>query len=431
VIVAHMVSDIKTAVVLGSSGTIGSLTGGLLAQSGIKVYFLARTVDGAQRGLHRAVSQARAEVITRNIACGDYDHDMERAMEEADWVVEALTEDKDVKCAMYERLERCLRPDMIVSSTTSSLPLSMLARGRSQAFRRRFLSTHFYNPPGRMLACETTGQEETDPEVVAFMNAFLATRLGREVIPVKNVAAFAGNRIAFLLFSRITTLAEEYGVELMDYLLGPYTGRAMAPLATLDLVGLDIHRAIIRSLSENTRDEMREHLVLPGYIDRMISLGLLGNKTKQGFYRKLESGKYAFWDPQTATHVAAVDPHFVSVEEAKHLIRMGMYRKAFEAMRHARGREAQMVIDILCTYVGYAYHRIGEVTDSRLGIDPIDRVMTFGFHWAAPSVILAMLGKEFVIDRLQQISVDVPQALREDGSPDRSLLGTGKYFIAR
>ena len=423
--------DIKTAAVLGSGGTVGSLTGGLLAQNGIKVHFLSRTLERAQRGLQRAVSQARAEVIARNVVCGDYDHDLEEALDGADWVIEALTEDIGVKRVMYERVERCLRPSVIISSTTSSLPLSVLARGRSEAFRRHFLSTHFYNPPGRMLACETTGQEGTDPDVVALMNAFLTSRLHREVIPVQNVAAFAGNRIAFLLFSRVTALAEEYGVELMDYLLGPYTGRAMAPLATLDLVGLDIHRAIIRSLSENTHDEMSEHFVLPRYIDQMIGLGLLGNKTKQGFYRKLESGRYAFWDPGTSAHVAGVDPHYVPVEEAKYLIRMGIYRRAFEVMRHARGKEAQMVIDILCTYVGYAYQRIGEVTDARLGIHPIDRVMTFGFHWAAPSVILTMLGREFVIDRLLQMSMKVPEALREDSSPDSSLLGTGKYFIAR
>jgi len=426
-----MTTDIKTAVVLGSSGTIGSLTGGLLAQSGIKVYFLARTVEGAQHGLHRAVSQARAEVIVRNILCGDYDHDLERALEEADWVVEALTEDIDAKRAMYEWVERYLRPGTIVSSTTSSLPLSVLASGRSEVFRRHFLSTHFYNPPGHMLACETTGHDETDPEVVAFMNAFLTARLHREVIPVRNIAAFAGNRIAFLLFSRITALAEEYGVEMMDYLIGPYTGRVMAPLATLDLVGLDIHKAIVKSLWQNTHDEMHEHFILPEYIDRMISLGVLGDKTKQGFYRKLESGTHAFWDPLCSSHTAAIEPHIAFVEQAKHLTRMGMYQQAFDVIKRASGREAQIVIDTLCTYVGYAYQRIGEVTAEELGIDPIDRVMTYGFHWAAPSGILSLLSKNFVVERLLQISMKVPKALQVADSPSGIRPGTGKYFMAR
>lgn len=425
-----MSNTMKAVAILGSSGTIGSLTGGLLAQSGAKVHFLSRTVEGAQRGLQRAISQARSEVISRNIICADYDHHLEKALADVDWVVEALTEDIDVKRKVYERVEPFLHPGTIVSSTTSSLPLMVLAERRSETFRRNFLATHFYNPPGRMLACEITGHEGTDPEVVAFMNGFLSTKLRREVIPVKNVAGFAGNRIAFLLFSLITALAEEYGVELVDYLVGPYTGRVMAPLATLDLVGLDIHRAIIKSLYENTQDEMHERFVVPGYIHKMINMGVLGNKTKQGFYRKLDSGKYAFWEPLTATYTAAIEPHIAFVEQAKYLTRMGMYCQAFDTIKHARGKEAELVIDILCTYVGYAYHRVGEVAAQDSGIDPIDRVMSHGFHWAPPSVILNMLGKDFVVERLEQMAMDVPEALQTHIALDRKLVGAGKYFVA-
>ncbi|MCJ7730093.1 MAG: 3-hydroxyacyl-CoA dehydrogenase family protein, partial [Sedimentisphaerales bacterium] len=243
---------IKTVAVLGASGTIGSLTGGLMAQNGLKVYFLSRTPEGAQRGLQKATAQARSEMIARNIVCGDYEHLLKEAVGEADWVVEAVAEEVGIKRQIHEQVEEYKKPRTIVSSTTSSLPLTALVQGRSADFRRRFLSTHFYNPPGRMPACEVTGTEDTDPDVVAFMQGFLTTRLRRVVIPVKNIAAFAGNRIAFLLFSRITTLAREFGVEMTDYLIGPYTGRLMPPLATLDLVGLDIHKAIIDSLNANT-----------------------------------------------------------------------------------------------------------------------------------------------------------------------------------
>ncbi len=441
-----MIETVKNVAVLGSGGTIGSLVGGLIAQQGIKVHFLSRTVEGAKRGLQRAIAQARSEVISRNIICGDYNHLFEDALKEADWIIECVSEDLAIKKKMYEMIDAHKRPDAIVSSVTSSLPLEILPKGRSENFRKNFLSTHFYNPPGKMLACELTGQSDTSPEVVDFMKDFLQHRLRRAVIPVKNVAGFAGNRIAFLLLNRITALAAVYGAEMMDYLIGPYTGRQMPPLATIDLVGLDIHKAIIESLYNNTNDEMHHSLVPPGYVDKMIQNGSLGNKTpdKGGFYKKLESGKLMFIDPASCEYVPAIEPHVGFVEKAKHLIHMGQYRDAFEIIKTASGREAQIVKDILCVYIVYSYSRVGEVTEPVFGINGIDRVMSFGFNWAPPSLIVSMLGgKEYVIKLLEKKEFEVPNALRsaDDGKgrmPSRSGpalrqdgLDAGRYFPAR
>jgi len=423
---------IKNVTIFGSGGTIGSLVGGLVAQQGIDVYFLSRTAEGAKRGLQRAIAQARSEVISRNIICGDYDRLLEDALKEADWIIECVSEDISIKQKIYEMIDGCKRPDTIVSSVTSSLPLEILPKGRSENFRRNFLSTHFYNPPGKMLACEITGHSDTDPEIVDFMADFLKRRLRRTVIPVKNVAGFAGNRIAFLLLNRITALAAVYGVEMMDYLIGPYTGRLMPPLATIDLVGLDIHKAIIESLYNNTDDEMHHSLVPPKYINKMIQNGSLGNKTpgKGGFYKKLESGKLMFIDPATCEYAPAIEPHVGFVEKAKHLIHMGRYRDAFETIKTASGREAEIVKDIMCVYIAYSYSRVGEVTEPGFGIDGIDRVMSSGFNWAPPSLIVSMLGgKEYVIKLLEKKEVEVPRALKDD-EDRRSRLGVGKYFPA-
>jgi len=429
-----MIDSIKSVVILGSGGTIGSLVGGLVAQQGIKVYFLSRTIESAKRGLRRAVAQARSEVISRNIECGDYNHLFEDALKEANWIVECVSEDLAIKQKMYEMIDRCKRQDTIVSSVTSSLPLEILPKGRSENFRKNFLSTHFYNPPGKMLACEITGQSDTDPEVVGFMEDFLKHRLRRVVVPVKNIAGFAGNRIAFLLLNRITALAAVYGVEMMDYLIGPYTGRQMPPLATIDLVGLDIHKAIIENLHSNTSDEMHQSLVPPEYINKMIQNGCLGNKTpdKGGFYKKLESGKLVFIDPASCEYVPAIGPHVGFVEKAKHLIHMGRYQEAFEAVKMASSREAQIVRDILCVYIVYSYSRIGEVTEYDFGIDGIDKVMSFGFNWAPPSLIVNMLGgKEYVIELLENKELEVPEALKNAEDRKSRMLDAGKYFPAR
>jgi 3-hydroxyacyl-CoA dehydrogenase len=423
---------IRTVAVLGASGTVGSLTGGLMAQNGLRVYFLSRTPEGSQRGLQKAIAQARSEMIARNIVCGDYEHLLKEAVGEADWVVEAVAEEVGIKQQIHEHVEEYKKPRTIVSSTTSSLPLTAIVQGRSADFRKRFLSTHFYNPPGRMPACEVTGIEDTDPAVVEFMQDFLTKRLRRVVIPVKNIAGFAGNRIAFLLFSRITTLAREFGVEMTDYLIGPYTGRLMPPLATLDLVGLDIHKAIIDSLNANTNDAMHSWLVVPGYINTMIQRNLLGRKTGGGFYKKLESGKYVFLDPVSCEYIPAIEPHVAFVEKAKHLVRMGMYKKAFETILSAQGREAEVVKDILCAYVAYSYSLVGEVTDSKMGIEGIDKVMSYGFNWAAPSVIVEALGGSRAAAKLlAERKLTVPQALHSDLKSGFRIINSGKYFVAK
>ncbi|MBW8040408.1 MAG: 3-hydroxyacyl-CoA dehydrogenase family protein [Planctomycetes bacterium] len=429
-----MIDTIKNVAILGSSGTMGNLIGGIIAQQGIKVYFLSRTLEGARFGLQRAIAQARSEVISRNVVCGDYDHLLESALEEADWIVECVTEKLGIKQSIYEKIERYKRPDAIVSSTTSSLPLTKLTERRSEDFKRNFLSTHFYNPPGKMLACEIASQRDTDPEVLRFIGDFLANELGRVVIPVRDIAGFAGNRIAFLLFSRITALAQEYGVEMMDYLIGPYTGRVMPPLTTLDLVGLDIHKAIIGSLYENTNDEKHECFILPDYINKMINNGCLGNKTprKGGFYKKAESGEFVFLDPATCDYTAAIEPHVAFVEKSKHLIHMGMYQEAFDAIKTACCREADIVMDTLCTYVAYSYGRVGEVTDYEFGIDGICKVMSFGFNWAPPSLIVSMLGgKEYVIELLDKKGFEVPEALKSESERAGRIANSGKYFVAR
>jgi 3-hydroxyacyl-CoA dehydrogenase len=425
---------IENVLILGASGTIGSLAGGILAQNGLQVYFLSRTKSGSQKGLQRAMAQARSEVIAQNITCGDYDTLLTAVCGKADWILECVAEDLPIKQGMYQQVDRLRRPGSIVSSVTSSLVLEDLPIGRSEDFRRHFLSTHFYNPPGKMLACEISGQSKTDPAVVEFMKEFLKIRLRRAVIPVKPAAGFAGNRIAFLLFARITELVIEHGVEMMDYLIGPYTGRVMAPLATIDLVGLDIHKAIIRSLQDHTSDSMHDKLVLPGYIERMIDAGHLGRKArdKGGFYKRLESGKYVYVDPKTLDYIPAFSPHVQFVEQAKQYIHVGMYRQAFETIRNAQGPEAELVKEILAMYIAYSYKMIGHVTDEKYGIEGIDRVMTAGFNWAGPSLIVYMLGgKEGAADLLKSQHLEVPASLMEDTVCEKYLFNAGRYFPAR
>lgn len=428
-----MTRQIRTVAILGASGTVGSLTGGILAQNGVDVYYLSRTLEGSQKGLARAVKQARSETIAGRITCGDYNTLFETACSKADWILECVAEDMAVKKQMYEKVDAVRRPDAIISSVTSSLPLEQLPQGRSAGFCANFLSTHFYNPPGKMLACELSGTSQTDPELVRFMHEFLEKRLYRAVVPVRPVAAFAGNRIAFLLFARITELAQQFGVEMMDYLIGPYTGRLLPPLATIDLVGLDIHKAIILSLQEYTNDAMHSKLTIPAYVDRMIAAGRLGNKTrgKGGFFKKLESGEFLVYDPVSNDYRSGCKPSVQFVERAKNQIHIGLYRQAFETILSAKGTEAEIVRETLATYIAYSYTLIGEATDAEYGIEMMDKVMATGFNWASPSLTVAMLGgSDRTAELIQSAGLSVPPALQTDTAWKKHVRNAGKYFIA-
>jgi 3-hydroxyacyl-CoA dehydrogenase len=428
-----MHAKIEKVLVLGASGTVGSLVGGLLAQNGIKVRCLSRTLEGTAKGVERAQAQARSEVIDENITCGEYKTMLEKACGEADWIIECVVEDVAVKQQMYKIVDKFRRPDSIVSSITSSIPLAALTKGMSASFNSHFLSTHFYNPPAKMSACEICGTPLTDPAIVTYMADFIKTRLRRTVVPVNPIAGFAGNRIAFLLFAHVTRLVEERGVELVDYLIGPYTGRVMPPLATIDLVGLDVHTAIIKSLMKNT-NAMNDVLSIPPYIDEMIKNGCLGRKTpdRGGFYKVLEGGKRVFIDPASGSYIAAIRPHIRFVEEAKDLVHLGKYKKAFQTILNTHGEEANIVKKFLAMYITYSYTLVGEVSEAKFGIKAINAVMSTGFNWASPSLIVSMIGgKTEAIALIESQQLTVPDQLRDEQEVTDLYHNCGKYFPAK
>ena len=119
-----------------------------------------------------------------------------------------------------------------------------------------------------------------------FIEAFSKVRLGREMIRTADTPAFAGNRVGFKVLNEAAQLAEEHGPLLVDRLVGPYTGRALTPLATIDLVGWDIHRAIVDNVYENSDDEAHATLKLPDYMAKLMGQGVLGNKSGGGFFRR-------------------------------------------------------------------------------------------------------------------------------------------------
>src|SRR5690242_19038795 len=261
---------IRHVVVLGANGTMGSGSGAVFAASGISTTFLARTREKAEAGRTRAEQLAKGKIAPHVIQIGTYDDDLARCASEADLVLEAVAEDLDTKRQVFALIDRVKAPGSIVATVSSGLSIAAMCAGLSPDFRRHFLGVHLFNPPTAIVGCELIPHADTAPEIVHGVRDMLEQTLGRIVVPCADTPAFAGNRIGFKVLNEVAQLAEEHGVAYMDQLLGSHTSRALPPLATIDLVGWDVHAAIVGHLWRATDDEAHASFELPAYMARGI-----------------------------------------------------------------------------------------------------------------------------------------------------------------
>ncbi len=434
-----MTREIRKVVVLGANGAMGSGSGEIFAAEGIQCVFLARDHEKAREGLERAQGMAKSERIGDAIALGTYDKDLASAVVDADVIFEALAEDLALKEEFFANVDRHRKPDSIVATVSSGLSIAAMAKGRSANFQKNFLGIHLFNPPNVIVGCEVIPHAGTDPKLVGFVVDLLEERLGRKVIVTADLPAFAGNRVGFKVLNEVAQLAGEHGVAFIDMLVGPHTGRALAPLATVDLVGWDVHRAIVDNVHQNTRDEGHACFALPGYMAKLMATGHLGDKTpaKGGFYRRVREGtktEVFVLDPARgdyrAAHDSLVDPPDFVVR-MKRLNHVGRYREAMRVLIEAKGWEADLLRRVILGYVSYGLNRVGEVVKSARDVD---RIMGFGFNWAPPSVLVDLIGTRETISALETAGLPVPGVLAAHGGKpgklfDEPFVDTGRFFV--
>jgi 3-hydroxyacyl-CoA dehydrogenase len=222
----------------------------------------------------------------------------------------------------------------------------------------------------------------------------------------------------------------------MDRVVGPYTGRALTPLATIDLVGWDIHRAIVDNIYALAEDEAHATFKLPAYMDRLMQSGTLGTKSGKGFFRR--EGKVAHvLDPKTGNYMPASDvrlPKLPYIEDVSRLHRVGRYEEAMQIFADAPGDEAALARKVIAGYISYSFNRVGDVVDS---ITAIDLIMGFGFNWAPPSVLVDTLGIQRTVTMIKNAGLPLPKLLAEaqrSGSTQKffthSTGNIGRYFVA-
>jgi len=401
---------LRHVVVLGANGAMGAGAAALFAAGGCTVTMVARERAKVEGAIAAVQTIAKSERIADSLCGATYADGLDQLCRDADLIFEAIAEDFAAKRALLAEVDAARPPDALVATVTSGLSITALAEERSPAFRAHFAGIHLYNPPHLMTGTELIPHPEMPEPCVRALAETLSSRFGRQVVRCRDLPAFAGNRIGFKVLNEVAQLAERYGVQVMDTLVGPYTGRAMAPLATIDLVGWDVHQAIVDNVYANTRDEAHRAFKLPAYMAALAERGHLGDKTPDlgGFYRRVKVDgrtETQVLDPGTGRYTPAQPLRVPFVEEVRDLHRRGRYRQGIDRFMSAEGEQADLARRVVLGYISYALLRAGEVVDEYADID---RIMAAGFNWAPPSALVDLIGAQRTMQLLERYDLPVP-----------------------
>src|SRR5919206_2464943 len=381
---------IRRVAVLGA-GTMGASIAAHCANGGLEVDLLdvvapeepdKNTVvrSGFERMKRARPAALMSEAVAGRISLGNFEDDFER-VGEADWILEAIVEKLEPKRELMERVEGVARDGAIVSSNTSGIPLGEIAEGRSQDFLRRFLGTHFFNPPRYLKLLEIIPTEETDPDVVEFVCEFGERVLGKGCVIAKDTPNFIANRLGSFTSMQSVRYALEngYSIEEVDAITGPLIGRPKTATFRLkDQVGLDISVGVAENLYEAaSEDESREEIKPHPKLKEMLDRNLLGNKTGAGFYKRgKRDGKTVFdvIDLETFEHHPPENPRIPIAEEAQKQGDLGA-RLRFLVEKADEDRYARYVRDTLLPYLAYAARRVPEISDT---LEDVDHAMEWG-----------------------------------------------------
>ena len=436
--------QVKKAAVLGA-GTMGAQIAAHLANAGVPTLLLDIVPTGAQAsrlpqsdtasgdacapvedrnaiargGLEAAKKAKPAAFFTAEIASlvsiGNFEDDLAK-LKDCDLIIEAVVENLEVKRSLYEKVEQHRRPGSVVASNTSGIPLKLLAEGRSEDFKAHFLGMHFFNPPRYMHLVELIGTEWTKPEVSCSMFGFLDERLGKGVVVAKDRPNFIANRIGTYgaLVTMRTMIDDGYSVEEVDKITGPAAGRPKtATFRTFDLVGLDVFAHVVKNLHENLPDDPeRETFVMPEFVTKMIERGILGNKTKGGFYqrKKGEGDKREIWTLDTATldYRPSQKVKLPSLDMAKNIEDT---RERLRTLVWAKDRVGQFLWKTISKTLTYTAERIPEIADT---VVEVDRAMRWGFNWElGPFEVWDAMGVEKSVARLKEDGRAVPANVQQ------------------
>ena len=419
-------STIKHAAVLGA-GVMGAQLSGLFANKGIKTYLFDISIELATSGKNRLKTLKPAplenpENIDLITPCC-YDSDIEKIIE-ADWVLEAVAENLDIKLKVYDILLPYLKDSAILTTNTSGITLRELSQNFSLELKNRFMVTHFFNPPRYMQLLELVKSEDTSPETYNIISDFGKNVLDKGIVPAKDTPNFIGNRVGVFGLMSTINIAMKMGmnIETVDALTGTICGRPKsATFRTADVIGLDVLKNVAMTTYQKSKhDESIEMFKIPETMELLIENGNLGQKTKAGFYKKDDNGNILVLnlDSREYRPIGKIE---LGLDD--NIIQNDNVGQRINALINLDSKYGEFFWEILSRMLLYCANRIPEISDS---YKDIDNAMKWGFGWEfGPFEIWDMIGFTSSLRRMESNNKTIPKWIEKMESKEKR----GFYLI--
>jgi 3-hydroxyacyl-CoA dehydrogenase len=431
-----MTRSIQKAVVLGA-GTMGARIAAHFANAGLPCILLdivppdlkpdAPSADRnkiVRAGLEAAKKSRPAAFFTsalaEKISIGNFEDDLSRVAE-ADWIIEVVAENLEIKRKLLARVAQFRKPGAIVTTNTSGLPVHLIAEGMSEEFQQHWAGTHFFNPPRYLKLVEVIPGPKTLPDVLFTLTEFCDRRLGKGVVPAKDSPNFIANRIG--TFSMLNALrlmqSLRMTVEEVDACTGPAIGQPKsATFRTADIVGLDVLVHVVKNIYETApNDESREFYRVPALVEEMFKRSMLGDKTGQGFYKKVKGAgekEILTLDTNTFEYRPRQKAKFASIEAGKAIddTRERLRSLVSPILAGQPGDKAQQFIwRAFSETCSYAARRVPEISDN---IADVDRAMRWGFGWElGPFEVIDAIGVQNFTAQLKRENRPIPALIEK------------------
>jgi 3-hydroxyacyl-CoA dehydrogenase len=358
--------------------------------------------------------------LAEKIAIGNFEDDLARCAE-ADWIIEVVAENLEIKRKLLARVAQFRKPGAIVTTNTSGLPVHLIAEGMSEEFQQHWAGTHFFNPPRYLKLVEVIPGPKTSSDVVESLSEFCDRRLGKGVVVAKDTPNFIANRIGTFSMLNALRLMGTLGmtVEEVDACTGPAVGwPKSATFRTADIVGLDVLVHVVKNIYETApNDESREMYKVPALVEEMAKRGWLGDKTGQGFYKKVKGEgekEILTLDVNTMEYRTRQKAKFASLEMGKAIedTRERLRALVGPVLEGQKGDKAQQFLwGGLSEMCLYAARRVPEISDN---VVDVDRAMRWGFAWElGPFEIMDAIGVKAFAGQVQKEGRALPPVIEK------------------
>lgn len=374
----------------------------------------------AAGGLQNALKAKPAAFLSKKdarlVEVGNLEDDLEK-VSECDWVIEVIIENLKIKQDLFSKLEKVVHDNAVISSNTSGLSIEGMTEGRSDSFKKRFCVTHFFNPVRYLHLFEMVSGEHTDQAVLDRVAHFGEHVLGKGIVYGKDTPNFVANRIGvYGMMKTMQVMMEDgYSIEEVDAVFGPNSGRPKsAVFRTADVVGLDTFVHVAQNCWDNLgHDEEHDIFKVPAVMTALVEKGWLGQKAKQGFYKKegkdilaLDIAKF-----KESGELAYREKEKVRYDSLGATRKLDSAAEKIAALSEADDRAAQLFQKVSLATAAYSARRLGEIADD---IVNIDNGMKWGFGWdLGPFESWDAAGVEKSVKQMKELNIDVPKWVEE------------------